>query len=373
VAIVDPTGGHGGSHHLYLFGQALGLRELGFETFIYTCDESSLEFKQGDVFLVYRNIFTSSPKWILGLRYLRGTFKSLFDVLKRRIPYIHFHHFQAGLLEFFNVILFKLFRRKVVVTIHDVEGFFKKQRQGLRKRMYKMVDALTVQNEFSKKELLSIDPSLADKLHVIPHGNYLPFLKRRYTDEESRSKLGIANDRKVILFFGMIKDVKGLDVLLKALPAVVEADPSVLLIIAGKDWENDFSKYQKLIDEHSLQDHCVIHEKYIPNEEVELYFNSSDIVAIPYRKIYQSGVLLMAMSYGKPVIVSDLPPMLEVVDDMKTGFVFKSENEEDLARKLTMAFNSEAKLIEVTHAAMDKLKKKYDWKEIGKQLEKVYR
>jgi D-inositol-3-phosphate glycosyltransferase len=372
VAIVDPLGGHGSSHHYYLFGQALGLKNSGVQVYIYTCDETSLDFQQGLVKLYYRNIYSSAPKWLLGIRYLRGTFLSLFHILKNQIPSAHFHLFQVGILEFFNIFLFKMTGRKVIVTIHDVEAFAK-ERSSIRKYLYALVDEIIVHNEYSKQELLSKNFSLARKMKVISHGNYLPFLNKTITIQEAREKIGISLDKKVILFFGMIKEVKGLEVLLKALPKMIAEDASIRLLIAGKVWKTDFSRYQKLIDEANMQKYCIVHQHFIPDEEVEMYYMASDLVALPYKKIYQSGVLLMSMSYETPVLVSDLPPMKEVVEDMETGFIFESENANDLAEKSLLALSSETKLEEVKNAALEKLKRVYDWQTIGKQLEKVYR
>ena len=170
----------------------------------------------------------------------------------------------------------------------------------------------------------------------------------------------------------MIKKVKGLEVLLQSMKNVIANNSDVFLVIAGRIWENDFSSYQKIINDNNLSDYCLIHNKFIPHEDLEHYYASADLVVLPYKRIYQSGVLMMSMSYEKAVIVSDLPPLIEVVKDMKTGFVFESENSESLSEKLNMILSDTNKLEEVRVEGANLIKSKYDWLEIGKKMKKSY-
>ena len=78
----------------------------------------------------------------------------------------------------------------------------------------------------------------------------------------------------------------------------------------------------------------ILHTKFIDYEDVEHYYCSSDLVVLPYKKIYQSGVLMMTLSYERPALVSDLPPLIEVITDNENGFSFASENEDDLTDKI---------------------------------------
>jgi glycosyltransferase involved in cell wall biosynthesis len=102
------------------------------------------------------------------------------------------------------------------------------------------------------------------------------------------------------------------------------------------------------------------------------YYASADLVVLPYKRIYQSGVLMMSMSYERAVLVSDLPPLTEVVQDMKTGFVFESENSKSLSEKLNQILSDANKLEEVRIKGFNYIKSKYDWLEIGKETKKSY-
>jgi glycosyltransferase involved in cell wall biosynthesis len=188
----------------------------------------------------------------------------------------------------------------------------------------------------------------------------------------SREKLSIPENKKVLLFFGMIKKVKGLEVLLKAMTEVKKKHPDILLVIAGKIWENDFTLYQEIINENNLQDFCLLHTKFIPQEDVAHYYCASDLVVLPYKKIYQSGVLMMTLSYEKPALASNLPPLKEVINDNVNGFLFESETPASLSEKINNILSDENLLEQVRKNGAELVKTKYCWNEIGRQTKAAY-
>ena len=108
------------------------------------------------------------------------------------------------------------------------------------------------------------------------------------------------------------------------------------------------------------------------NPDAEHYYCAADLVVLPYKKIYQSGVLVMTLSYGKPALVSDLPPLKEVVTDMQTAFLFESENSISLAEKLNLILLDSEKLEQVRINGEELINTKYDWNEIGRQTKQAY-
>jgi glycosyltransferase involved in cell wall biosynthesis len=170
----------------------------------------------------------------------------------------------------------------------------------------------------------------------------------------------------------MIKRVKGLEVLLRALIEVKQQQPDVILLVAGKVWENDFSPYQKIIDENNLQEFCLLHTKFIPQEDVAHYYCASDLVVLPYKEIYQSGVLMMTLSFEKAVLTSNLPPLKEVIKDNENGFLFESENSTSLAEKINCILSDEKQWEIVRENGAKLIKTAYSWDEIGKQTKDAY-
>ena len=374
VAIIDPLGAHGSSHHFYLFGQAGGLLKNDVEVSLYTNNETpSPEINGLKFFTFYNQIFRSKSKIINGINWIIGTVFSVFHARFSGISIFHFHIFYTNVLVLFNLLVVKILFGKVVLTVHDVSSFSNSSNASIiGSLIYKLTDRIITHNEYSRLEILNMNANLSFCISIIPHGNYTPFINIQYDKEKSREQLGIPNCSKVLLFFGMIKEVKGLEVLLSALNGVIKQNPDVLLVIAGKPWKNDFSAYQKIIDENNLSEYILLHTKFVPQEDVEHYYCASDLVVLPYKKNYQSGVLMMTLSYERPALVSDLPPLKEIISNNENGFLFKTENVSDLTSKLNSILGNEELMEQVRTKGSKLINTKYDWDEIGKQTKQAY-
>ncbi|CAI8306326.1 MAG: Spore coat protein SA [Cryomorphaceae bacterium] len=374
VAIIDTLGAHGGSFHFYAFGQAIGLVNNGVNVSLYTNNETANPKISGvKFFTFYKNIFKNNFRIISGINWILGTIFSVFHARFSGISIFHFHIFYTNFLVLFNLLFVKILFGKVVLTVHDVSSFSNSSNSLIITNMiYKLTDRIITHNQFSKSELVNVNADLSSYISIVPHGNYIPFINTQFNKEKSRKQLAIPNNRRVLLFFGMIKKVKGLEILLSALKGVVKENPDVLLVIAGKPWENDFSLYQNIIDENNLSDYILLHTKFIQQEDVEHYYCASDLVVLPYTKIYQSGVLMMTLSFERPALVSDLPPLTEIISDNENGFLFKTENMSDLTNKLNSILLDEVLMERVRFKGVEFIKKKHDWLDIGRQTLQVY-
>ena len=224
-------------------------------------------------------------------------------------------------------------------------------------------NSIIVHNQFSFKELLS-KKIKKSKITVIPHGNYLPFVNE--LNYEPHGEI------LELLFFGQIKGVKGLDVLLKAIARVVEFNQKIHLTIAGRPLGIDQNYYEKMIKELNISQFVSTNFQYISNEDMENYFKACDLVVLPYKRIYQSGVLLLSMSYGRVSLCSDLEPFADIIEDGKTGYLFQSENVESLKEKILFIAKNKTNLTGIRNNALTILRSKFDWTVIGKQTKSVY-
>lgn len=371
VSIIEPVGGHGGMDY-YDFSLCKALIDAGVAPILYTCDKTSS--KKGGMLRVvkaYRGVYgRMNPVW-RGFRYLRGTIFSLTHGALRGSAVSHFHLFHIGPLEAFNVLCAKIAFSKVVVTAHDVESFKKGLSVGfLVSLVYRLSDAVIAHNEVSKRELIDKLNVPTKKIHVVRHGNYISDVGEQIWSQvrtEPQSELRL-------LFFGQIKEVKGLDLLLRALSLALPAcDGNISLTIAGKVWKDDFAVYAKIIEDLDLKGKVRADIRYIPDDEVAPYYLGADLVVLPYRKIYQSGVVLMAMSYGVPTLVSNIPGMTEVVEDGETGLVFNAGDVQDLARNLIRAYEDRDLLRRVGARGRAHVEGSYDWGRVGRDTAEVYR
>ena len=142
--------------------------------------------------------------------------------------------------------------------------------------------------------------------------------------EIALDKLGLEKDFQYILFFGLIRAYKGLDLLLQAFADERIKKEKLKLIIAGEYYDNK-EKYTQLISKFDLEKNIIQVDKFIPDSEVSNYFNASDIVVQPYKSATQSGVTQIAYHFNKPMIVTDVGGLKAMCPDGKVGYVTPPE------------------------------------------------
>ena len=373
VAIIDHLGAHGSSHHFYLFGQAQGLIENNVLVNLYTnATTINPEIKGLGFYQFYKRLFNTN-KIIAFFRYFIGSLRSHIHAKISKCNIFHYHLFGSSALVVFNMILAKIFFAKICLTIHDVKSFSNNSKFSFySKLIYFFADIIITHNKFSADEIISNYSFLENKIQIIPHGNYIPFIEIEKDKNFARQKIGINENKFVLLFFGMIKSVKGLDVLLKAMPEIIKNNKEVILLIAGKPWRDNFSKYEEIIKDLKIEKYCKLDIKFIDHKDVSLYYASSDIVVLPYRRIYQSGVLMMSLCYKKPVIVSDLPSFREIIVDQETGVFFSSDDSLSLANAVSKLMSDNDLMELVRKNAYNLMEQKFSWQRIGKLTNDAY-
>ena len=135
---------------------------------------------------------------------------------------------------------------------------------------------------------------------------------------EACRRLGLDPDIRYMLFFGLIRDYKGLDLLLRAWAS---ARPEGYRLIVAGEFYASREKYVSLIDESGLRDEVALHDRFIPDEEVRYYFSAANCLVLPYRSATQSGVTQIAYNFSLPMIVTDVGGLPEIVPDGRTGLV----------------------------------------------------
>jgi glycosyltransferase involved in cell wall biosynthesis len=153
-----------------------------------------------------------------------------------------------------------------------------------------------------------------------------------------RSSLGIPSSAKVILFFGYIRAYKGLDVLIKAFGTVRKRLHDAVLLIVGESYDT-IERYRSLIHETGVESATVLVDRFVANEEVASFYESCDVVVLPYREATQSGILNIAYGCLKPVIVTRVGGLTEFVDDEKTGLIVPPESPDALADAIVRFFD----------------------------------
>lgn len=158
--------------------------------------------------------------------------------------------------------------------------------------------------------------------------------------DDARDALDLPSEDPVLLFFGFVREYKGLHVLLEALPAVLDSLPDLRLIVAGEPYD-DPERYRRLIRENGLSDHVHWDEDYIPSSEVPLYFSAADLVVQPYLSATQSGVAQIATHFAVPMVVTDVGGLAETVPHEEVGFVVPPEDPRALADAVVRFFEDD--------------------------------
>jgi glycosyltransferase involved in cell wall biosynthesis len=163
-------------------------------------------------------------------------------------------------------------------------------------------DAFLVHSRGERARLAALLPGVR-VIQYVPHPVYDLFTSGRKPPGLARRLLNLPENRKVLLFFGMVRPYKGLDLLLDALGRLQVQGEIPFLLVAGECW-GGAARYRQQIIRLGLQGHVRLDDCYIPNEEVGLYFSAADCLAAPYLSATQSGVIGLAEGFGLPVLAS---------------------------------------------------------------------
>jgi glycosyltransferase involved in cell wall biosynthesis len=203
---------------------------------------------------------------------------------------------------------------KLVYTAHDplpLKGTTPHPFFAIRRNLLKHADAILVHSEKGQQQLIQIGLN-PDKIHRIHLGPTLMTDMEPVNQEVAQHELGLPDNSLTLLFFGFIKPYKGLDVLLKSMPAIQAGYPESCLIVAGKLTE-PFSRYEKLVK--SLPSRPFIHWnlEFIPSNRIPLYFCAADVVVTPYHQGSSSSVIDLAHYFGKPVVTTNVGGLPEQI------------------------------------------------------------
>ncbi|MBE2218694.1 MAG: glycosyltransferase [Ignavibacteria bacterium] len=226
---------------------------------------------------------------------------------------------------------------KVILLLHNVIAHEKRfGDEALTKYFFNRCDGFVLLNKASEKDLLSIVPNAKYIIH--PHPLYDHY-GSKIDKLTARNFLGVPADKKTVLFFGFIRDYKGLDILIDSFK---ELDDSYHLIIAGEVY-GDFKKYEEQISRLGLAGRISLHVKYIPETEIPLYFSASDVCVLPYRTATQSGIIGMSYHFDLPVIVTNTGGLAEMVEENTTGLIVQKVDSAEIAAALKKYFSEDMK------------------------------
>lgn len=280
------------------------------------------------------------------------------------------------------ICYYKLLGKNIVLTAHNVNAGKRDcadtflNRISLRTQ-YRLADHIFVHTAAGKAELCEDFGVQPARVTVIPFGINNAVPNTSISPREARQRLGIPNGKKTILFFGRITPYKGLDYLVTAFQELRRRHSDYHLVIAGRP-ENDSREYWSKLEEILRPDvdagRVLLRADHIPDEETELFFKAADVLVLPYRRIYQSGVLFLGYSFGLPILASDLGSLTDEIVEGETGFVFRPEDPVAIATVIERYFDSDlfADLNGRRQKIRDSAVERHSWDVVGQMTMSVY-
>ncbi len=208
---------------------------------------------------------------------------------------------------------------------------------------------------------------------VTPHPSYNAFCFEHMTKAQARERLGLSMDEKVLLFFGFVRPYKGLKHLIAAMPKIKEQLGNVKLLIVGEFGNAEYkegyvSQIKHLaLSSPGLEADVIINDGYMPDREVEKYFAACDMVVLPYESATQSGIVQIAYGFGKPVTVTNVGGLPDVVSDGRTGYVAPPQDEKALAEAVVRYFAEDKEAEFTGNIAAEAYR--FSWERMGEVVE----
>ncbi len=264
-----------------------------------------------------------------------------------------FHILWHNKIEYFDrtilLLYYKLRMKKLAFTAHNVNQARRDGSDSLLNRLtlklqYRLVDHIFVHTQKMKSELMEDFDVREQAITVIRHPINNAFPDTDLTPAQAKRRLGVREGEKAILFYGRIKPYKGLDLLLDAFQKLVARQSDFRLIIAGahtKGNEEYSDQVARTIATSFDRGQIIEDIRFIPDGETEIYLKAADVLVLPYKEIFQSGVLFLAYSYGLPVVAADVGSFREEIVEGQTGFLCKPNDPHELAGAIETYFASD--------------------------------
>ena len=304
-------------------------------------------------FLNFRGNQRSHANFADKLWKLLGYYAKLIRYTARPQPKV-LHILWNNKFEFFDrtilMLYYKVLGKKVALTAHNVNQARRDAKDSWINRatlriQYRLCDYIFAHTQKMKDELRQDFGVAENAVTVIRHPVNNAFPDTKLPPAEAKRRLGLRDDEKAILFFGRIRPYKGIEHLLDAFRLLVaDKQANYRLIVAGepkKGSEEYLHEIRQRVEKDFDHGPVILRIQFIPDEEMEVYLKAADVLVLPYKEIFQSGVLFLAYSFGLPVVATDVGSFREEIVEGRTGFLCQPGDPAELAKALETYFTSD--------------------------------
>lgn len=254
---------------------------------------------------------------------------------------------------------------KIIWEMHNIlpHGYAENDKK-LCRWFYEKSDAIIFHSGHDIQRARDLLDTKADKIHTImPHGNFNESYENTVSKEKARKYLGIPHNHRALLCFGFIRKNRGYEYLLEA----VKDMENTIVVIAGKLEDKDV--YRDLLTYEKRLPQLRLFAKWIPDEEIQYYFNASDIVVLPYTDITTSGVIPLAYAFSRPVITTNIGGLKDIVND-DTGAIVPAKDVEALRNAIENIFSRD--LLAMGKCAFEYSRKELSWERNVQKIKELY-
>ncbi len=323
---------------------------------------------------------SSVSPWAKIVRLLLYYGRCCLYMMRNRTRIVHVQGFRFALIEgVVLLLLYRLMGKKIVYTAHNTQP---KGKQTVLKHwifscICRIAHRIICHTNNLKAELIEKYGLPRSKVSVVRHGLNCTVPVSSISAAEAREKLGLPASAKVLLIFGGILPYKGVHIALAALKELQKIGEAYTLVIAGGGGRNDSQYLNQLstyMQHEGLSSAVTLWTDYIEDEDVELFFNASDVLLLPYTEgHFQSGVLFLAYRFGLPVIASDLETIREDVDEGVQGYLFQTGSADDLTVSIRRFYAEMATQDSLRTKLQEYAARKYDWRVVAQEAIGIYR
>jgi beta-1,4-mannosyltransferase len=288
-----------------------------------------------------------------------------------KIPKLDFAIFNIIMKYYCVTIMYfsRIIGYKLVWTVHETISHSAKTKRDvsisryISQRTSNIADAKIIHSNIAINEMLENGLNI-DNTFVIPHGSYIDVYPKSITRDQARVKLGVKPNEIMILFFGLIRPYKGVDKLIEAYSRL--SSKNIRLVIAGRCIDSTIHKKIVSLRKTIKFD---FYDGHIVDDDVAIYFNASDIVCLPFNKITTSGSVLLALSFGKPIVAPRIGDLINLPSNI--GFLYDPTKTNSLLDSLSEAVSS--KQLKSKSESASRYANTLSWDKIAKITLDVYR
>jgi glycosyltransferase involved in cell wall biosynthesis len=369
VAIVGPMHPYRGGIAHFLEKMEAGLRERGHETVpvTFTRQYPELLFPGKTQYVEDAETTENDPVRLLDSLNPWTWYTTARHLARREPDVVVFKYWMSYFAPSFGSIA-RYLRRQGVRVVAVVDNALPHERRPgdkvLGKFFLRACDGLIVMSDEVEGDLHEL--GIEAPIRRVNHPIYNTFGEARPRGE-ARDELDLPADAPVLLFFGFVRRYKGLHVLLEAMPQIVERLPDVRLVVAGEFYDKK-AFYENIIETHGLGPYLHLHDGYVSDEDVAAYFSAADVVVQPYVSATQSGVAKVAYHFERPLIMTDVGGLAEMMPDGEAGLVVSPEDPQALSNAVCRFF--EEGLQDKLTEGVRREKAKYSWTPLYEAVER---